>query len=69
MTDLLRFFESAVVLGDDDDLYVSLKFTKPEHLSRGFFKALAQEFVADLLIAADIEFDHREVEVPDGTRS
>lgn len=66
MLDLLRFFESAVVLGEGDDLYVSLKFTKPEHLSRDFFKALAQEFVADLLIAADIEFDQREVEVSNG---
>lgn len=69
MDDLLRFFESAVVLGEGEDFYVSLKFTKPEHLSRGFFKALAEEFVADLLIAADIDYERREVEVPNGTRS
>lgn len=69
MDDLLRFFESAVVLGEGDDLYVSLRFTRPEHLSNAYFKVLAQEFVADLLASADIDYERHEVEVPNGTRS
>lgn len=69
MDDLMRYFESAVITAEGDDLYVSFKFEKPAHLSHGNFKVLAEEFVADLLTAADLDFERYHAGVDNGTQS